>query len=323
MTRVHGIHHITAIGGAPQENLDFYVGVLGLRLVKKSINQDAPDTYHFFFADAEGHPGTDLTFFPWPDMGPGRLGAGVWGEVGFVVPPGSLTWWEEHLRRAGITVGEREVRFGEPVLPFVDPHGMGLSLTETHTYPSFAFTPWEQSSVPAEHQIRALGSVALTVHDESATVDFLGGSFGFTFAGEDTGRRRYVVGDGAGGQRVDITVDPKIHSGAWGVGSVHHVAFRVPDGTAQQTVEEQVLAHRGRSSGVIDRFWFASIYVREPSGALCEVATDGPGFGVDEDMAHLGETLVLPPWYEEHRAKIEAHLTPITLPTPTPAEASR
>lgn len=316
---VNGIHHITAIAGAPQENLDFYVDLLGMRLVKKSINQDAPDTYHFFFADGAGSPGTDLTFFPWPSMGPRRPGAGVWGEIGFAVPPGSLDWWENRLRTRGVNVGTREERFGEAVLPFTDPHGMALSMTATEPYRAFRFNVWERSPVPEEYQIRALGSATLTLRSEDATATFLGGAFGFAFSAEEKGRRRYVVGEGAGGQRLDLIIDPTAPSGAWGVGAVHHVAFRVPDSETERAVEQQVIENGGRSSGVVDRFWFKSVYVREPSGALCEVATDGPGFGVDEDMEHLGESLVLPPWYEKHREKIEAGLAPVVLPTPAPA----
>lgn len=315
MTSVTGIHHITAIAGPPQENVDFYVGTLGLRMVKKSINQDAPDTYHLFFADGDGNPGTDLTFFPWPAMGPGKIGAGVWGEVSFVLPPDSLDWWEERLRAHGVTPSPREQRFGETVLPFMDPHGMSLSLTATTTYAGFDFAPWDRSTVPAEHQIRALGSATLTVRSEAATERFIGGAFGFSFIANEGNRHRYGVGEGAGGQRLDLLIDPTASSGSWGVGSVHHVAFRVPTDAAEAEVDQQIHANHGRSSGVIDRFWFKSVYVREPSGALCEIATDGPGFGVDEDMAHLGETLVLPPWYEAQRAQIEGILTPLTLPT--------
>ncbi len=313
-TSVTGIHHITAIAGDPQENLDFYISVLGLRLVKKSINQDAPDTYHFFFADGEGNPGTDLTFFPWPGMAPRRPGAGVWGEIGFIIPPGSMDWWEDHLKQKGITLAPREVRFGEPVLPFFDPHGMYLSLTEATLYREFTFTPWAHSPVPEQVQIQALGSATLTLRNEEATKTFLAGALGFRFDREEDGRRRYVVGEGAGGQRLDLLLDPKAPTGTWGVGAVHHVAFRVPDGRTQEVIDQQIRENHGRSSGVIDRFWFQSVYVREPSGALCEVATDGPGFGVDEDMAHLGETLVLPPWYEPQREAIEANLAPIKLP---------
>ncbi|MFW5695597.1 MAG: ring-cleaving dioxygenase [Alkalispirochaeta sp.] len=310
-TAVQGIHHITAIAGPPKENHRFYTDVLGLRLVKKSINQDVPDTYHLFFADGAGNPGTDLTFFPWPQMGPGRVGAGVWGEVSFVIPVGSGDYWRERLIREGIPVGEPEARFGEQVIPFTDPHGMQLSLTETSTYEHFVFTPWSRSSVPNEYQIRALGSVRLTVRDDTATTAFLGGAFGFSYADSDGDWKRYCVGTGAGGQRVDILVDPEAPSGKWGVGAVHHVAFRIPDEEQELAVRDQVIGQGGQASPVIDRFWFKSVYVREPSGALCEVATDGPGFAADEDPDHLGESLVLPPWYESQRAQIEAVLSPL------------
>ncbi|MFW5644070.1 MAG: VOC family protein, partial [Alkalispirochaeta sp.] len=216
-TDVTGIHHITAIAGTPQENLDFYVGTLGLRLVKRSINQDAPDTYHLFFADGKGNPGTDLTFFPWPQMGPGETGTGVWGEVSFVIPPGSIDWWEERLRNTGTSVGKRETRFGETVLPFADPHGMELSLTETEIAKDQPFAPWRDSPVPEERQIRALGAVTLTLRSEAATTGFLADAFGFSFAAEDGRRRRYTVGDGAGGQRLDLIVDPDARRGSWGV----------------------------------------------------------------------------------------------------------
>jgi glyoxalase family protein len=310
-THVHGIHHITAIAGPPKENHRFYTEVLGLRLVKKSINQDVPDTYHLFFADGDGNPGTDLTFFPWPDMGPGRVGTGVWGEVSFAIAPGSMEYWAERLAAAEIQVGTPETRFGENVLPFADPHGMALSLTETKTYDSFTFASWDQSPVPAEHQIRALSSVRLTVRDDAATTEFLSGAFGFSHAGTDGSWNRFTVGEGAGGQRIDILVDAAAPRGKWGVGAVHHVAFRIPDDEQELTVRNQIVDHGGQASPVIDRFWFKSVYVREPSGALCEVATDGPGFAADEDPNHLGESLVLPPWYESQRAQIEAVLPQI------------
>lgn len=311
MTHVSGIHHITAIAGPPQENHKFYTETLGLRLVKKSINQDVPDTYHLFFADGAGNPGTDLTFFPWPEMGPGRVGAGVWGEVSFVIPPGSVEYWQERLVEGGITVQPEETRFGERVLPFTDPHGMTLSLTETETYEEFSFDPWGQSPVPAHHQIRALGSVRLTVRDDAATTEFLAGALGFAHAATEGAWNRYTVGAGAGGQRIDILVDTDAPRGKWGVGAVHHVAFRIPDDEQELTVRNQIVERGGQPSPVIDRFWFKSVYVREPSGALCEVATDGPGFTADEDAHHLGESLVLPPWYESQRAQIEALLPPL------------
>jgi glyoxalase family protein len=311
MIKAHGIHHITAIAGSPQENLDFYTGILGLRLVKKSINQDVPDTYHLFFADGDGNPGTDITFFPWPKMGPGRIGSGVWGEVSFTVPPGSLEYWRRRLADLGVAVGEAEERFGERVLPFADRHGMALSLTESELPATASFTPWEKSPVPADAQIRSLASVRLSLTDASATSGFLNTSLGFENRSTDGMWTRYVLGDGAGGQRVDIRTDADVRRGSWGVGSVHHVAFRVNDEGDQLELRRQILEAGGRPTEVIDRFWFKSVYVREPSGALVEVATDGPGFAVDEDAHALGERLILPPWYEPQRAAIESVLEPL------------
>ncbi len=312
MKNVTGIHHITAIAGDPQENLDFYVGVLGLRMVKKSINQDVPDTYHLFFADGEGHPGTDLTFFPWPSMGPGSRGAGVWGEVAFTVPDGSLDFWESRLEEHGVQFSPRETRFGEAVLPFEDPHGMALALVETTVYEGQGFTPWLESGVPAEFQIQNLSSVRIVVRDPAPTAAFLANAYGFEESSREGEWRRFTVGEGAGGQRVDLRVDPEVTNGKWGVGSVHHVAFRVDDEPHELEVREQILTSGGHPTQIIDRFWFKSVYTREPSGALVEIATDGPGFAVDEDAAHLGETLVLPPWYEGQREAIENVLPTLT-----------
>lgn len=316
MNTVTGIHHITAIAGNPQENLDFYIGVLGLRMVKKSINQDVPDTYHLFFADGGGHPGTDLTFFPWPQMAQGRQGASVWGEVAFSVPEGSLSFWEDRLRSAGVQAGATEKRFGEQVLPFRDPHGMALALVETGVYDRQGFDAWDESSVPEQYQIRNLSSVRLVVRDPAPTVSFLSKAYGFVDGERETlaeGEwRRYIVGEGAGGQRVDIRVDPEATNGTWGIGSVHHVAFRVDDEPAELAVREQILTAGGHPTGLVDRFWFRSVYTREPSGALVEIATDGPGFAVDEDAERLGETLVLPPWYEGQREQIESILAPLS-----------
>lgn len=311
MITAHGIHHITAISGNPQENLDFYTRTLGLRLVKKSINQDVPDTYHLFFADGDGNPGTDITFFPWPQMGPGRVGRGVWGEVSFTVPEGSLEYWKSRLEENGVSFSEVEERFGEKVLPFFDPHGMALSLTESRLPDSSSFTPWDHSPVPPDAQIRALGSARLTLNQASPTENFLNTSLGFEKAQIDGPWRRYLLGPGLGGQRVDIRIDPDHQRGSWGVGSVHHLAFRVKDDADHLEVRRQIVAAGGQPTEVIDRFWFKSIYVREPSGALMEVATDGPGFHVDEDRAHMGEQLILPPWYEPQRQAIASVLPPL------------
>ncbi len=204
---VHGIHHVTAIAGDAQENLDFYVGVLGLRLVKRSVNQDVPDTYHLFYADGAGTPGTDLTFFPWPDMGPGRVGAGLASEVSFAIPPGSLDWWQARLDDYGIVHEAEKTRFGERTLPFVDPHGLRLALVATDE--PRPWVPWAKSPVPTEHQLRGMHAVRLWERDLSQTERALIEVLGFAPLGEDGGWHRYGVegggirqaGGGAGAAR--------------------------------------------------------------------------------------------------------------------------
>ncbi|MDQ3697031.1 MAG: ring-cleaving dioxygenase [Gemmatimonadota bacterium] len=304
-----GIHHVTAIAGDAQENLDFYCAVLGMRLVKKSVNQDVPNTYHLFYADAEGHPGADLTFFPWPDQPPARRGTGLGSEVVLAVPPGSLAFWSERLARHGVATRTPEVRRGERVLPLTDPHGLELALVETAD--SREFTPWTRSPVPEHHQIRGLHSVRLLERDLAITSSFLTGTLGFTALGEDDGWHRFGLAGGGSGKHLDVRELPAMARGAWGTGAMHHVAWRVPDDAAQLMVRDRLAVAQRRPTEVIDRFWFKSVYFLEPGGVLFEVATDGPGFTADEDLAVLGERLVLPPWLEPRRAAIEAELSPL------------
>jgi glyoxalase family protein len=309
---VLGIHHVTAIAGDAQENVNFYAGVLGMRLVKRSVNQDDPGTYHFFYADAAGHPGTDLTFFPWGHMGPGRLGAGLIWEVALAVPTGSLAFWRRRLADAGVEVGEPATRFDERVLPVTDPHGQALVLVETgDTRDS---TPWDKSPIPLDAQIRRLHGVRMVEQDSGATARALEGLLGYVPQGDDAGWRRFRVGEGGSGRVLDVREAPDTPRGRWGRGTVHHVAFRVPDDAAQAEARARVAAAGLRPTPVIDRFWFRSVYFLEPGGVLFELATDGPGFAVDEDPAHLGERLVLPPWLEPERAVIEAALPPLRYP---------
>jgi glyoxalase family protein len=308
----HGIHHVTAIAGDPQENLEFYTGVLGLRLVKRSVNQDAPDTYHLFYADGEGRPGTDLTFFPWPEMRPAAKGTGHAVEVGFAVPEGSLGYWADRLAGAGVAVGEPERRFGEAVLALRDPHGLDLSLTETSE--SLDTAPWTRSPVPEERQIRGFHGVRLLERDLARTAGFLTGVLGFSAAGEEGGWHRFAAGGGGASRRVEVREVPDGRLGAWGTGGVHHVAFRVQDDAEQLALRERVAAAGVPPTPVIDRFWFRSVYFREPGGVLFELATEGPGFTADEDLMHLGERLILPPWLEPDRPKIEAALQPLRGP---------
>jgi glyoxalase family protein len=308
MKPTSGLHHITAIAGPAQENLDFYAGVLGMRLVKKSVNQDDPGTYHLFYADAEGHPGTDITFFPWPQLAPHRDGHGLSTEVSLAVPPDSLGFWQARLERYGARSFAPEIRFGARVLPLADPHGLRVALTESQSSLGRTFTPWEQSPVPVEHQIRGLESARMVEQDLAETISFLSDALGFQKIGEEGSWQRYGTGAGSSGQYVDLQESREARRGAWGTGSVHHLAWRVGDEAHQLEVREQVLRGGAHPTPVIDRFWFKSVYFREPGGVLFELATDGPGFHVDEAMESLGESLVLPPWLEPDRAAIEAAL---------------
>ena len=312
MPAVTGLHHVTAIAGDPQENLDFYAGVLGMRLVKRSVNQDDPGTYHLFYADGEGHPGSDLTFFPWPQLPPGRRGTGLTVEVALAIPSASLGYWVERLRHHGVTPAPVETRFGEEVLPLVDPHGLGLALAMTDD--AREFTPWAESPVPEAHQIRGLHAVRLWERNLDLTRRFLVDGLGLTETGQDLGWHRFIVGTGGSGRVVEIRELPGERQGSWGVGSVHHVAWRVPDDAAQEAAQERVAAAGRQPTEVIDRFWFKSVYFREPGGVLFEIATDGPGFAVDEAAHALGTTLVLPPWLEPQRGRIEAALPPLRSP---------
>jgi glyoxalase family protein len=311
MSAITGLHHVTAICGDAQENLDFYTGILGMRLVKRSVNQDSPGTYHLFYADAEGHPGSDLTFFPWPEMAPARPGYGLTMDVSLAVPSGSLDYWSERLQRYGVTTAEPEIRRGSRVLPLTDVHGMSVSLAETSDRREF--TPWEQSAVPAERQILGLHAVRLWERDLALTSSFLTSVLGFTPIAEEDGWSGFALAGGGSGRYLEICEVPKTGRGNWGVGGIHHVAWRVPDDKTQLAVRDRVEEANRRPTEVIDRFWFKSVYFLEPGGVLFELATDGPGFAVDEDPATLGERLVLPPWLEEYRVSIESSLPVLRL----------
>lgn len=307
---MNGLHHITAISGKAQENVDFYAGVLGMRLVKKSVNQDDPGTYHLFYADAAGTPGSDLTFFPWEQMAPPLIGHGHAVEVALEVPNGSLAFWGERLEKYGATFSQLEKRFGKDVLPLTDPHGMRVALVADET--SRTFEPWPDSAVPVERQIRGLYGARLWERDAAATAVFLERALGFERLAEEDGWTRYGFRHASG--VVDVRETPSEPRGRWGIGAVHHLAWRVDDDQHQLAVREQVEQGGAQATPVIDRFWFKSVYFKEPGGVLFELATDGPGFAVDEDPAHLGESLVLPPFLQPHREKIEAVLPKLMTP---------
>ena len=318
---ITGLHHITVIAGDAQENLDFYAGVLGMRLVKKTVNQDVPGTYHLFYADGDAHAGTDLTFFPWPDMAPGQQGVGLTVEVALAVPPGSLDYWAGRLLHHGVQPGPMAARFGERLLTFADPHGLTVALVESAD--EREFTPWRKSTVPEGSQIRGLHGVRLLEHSMAPTAALLTGTLGFEVLGEEDGWRRFGLRGGGSGRVLDIKEAPHQRQGTWGTGSVHHIAWRVPDDATELEVRRRLERAGGRPTQVIDRFWFKSVYFREPGGALFEIATDGPGFAVDEPIDQLGARLVLPPWLEPRRAVIEASLPPLREPEPVGGESRR
>ncbi len=307
MPGVLGLHHVTAISGAARENLDFYTRTLGMRLVKKSVNQDDPGTYHLFYADADGSPGTDLTFFPWPQLVPVSPGHGLAPEVQLTVPPGSLDFWCDRL---GVNAAALEERFGERTLLLRDPHGQPLALVAGEPPADRPRRPWERSRVPAEMQVTGLHGARIVVRDPGPTTALLT-VLGYREIATENGWHRFAVGDGGSGRFLDLTAAPDAPRGRTGTGGIHHLAFRVTDDAHELAVRDAVIAAGRRPTTVIDRFWFRSVYFREPGGVLFELATDGPGFAVDEDPATLGERLVLPPWLEPERAAIEAALPPL------------
>lgn len=310
---VHGIHHVTCIAGDPQENLDFYAGVMGLRLVKQSVNQDQPHTYHLFYADGAGTPGTDLTFFPWPEMDPVQAGVGLAVEVVFAVPPNSPDFWRDRLEAEGVAVGRGETRFGEAAVSFHDPHGLPLTLVATAR--SRPFVPWQRSPVPAEHQLRGMDAVRLRERNLDATARFLTEVMGFERLAEEHGWVRFGLPDaGAAGTFVELRELPAQGRGRWGTGGVHHVAWRVRDTDAELALRDAIEQAGRRPTPPIDRFWFTSVYFLEPGGVLFELATDGPGFARDEDPEQLGAQLILPPWLEDRRSEIEGVLPALVLP---------
>ena len=312
MTGITGIHHITCIAAAAQDNVDFYSAVLGMRLVKRSVNQDSPGTYHLFYADGDGHPGTDLTFFPWPEMPPAKAGAGLAMEISLAIPLGSIDYWIDRLTEHGISAGEVETRRGTAAIVFNDPHGLPLALHETAD--EREFTPWRDGPVPVDKQIRGLHTVRLWESDLALSSAFLTGVLGFVDIGAEGDWAGFEIGGGGSGRYIEIREVPDAARGRWGTGGVHHVAWRVPDDATELAVREKIARAHRRPTEVIDRFWFKSVYFLEPGGVLFEIATDGPGFAIDEDPATLGEHLVLPPWLEPHRDEIQAALPVIKPP---------
>lgn len=307
-----GLHHVTAVTGDAAANLTFYTRVLGLRLVKKTVNQDDLSAYHLFYGDELGRPGTELTFFDWPAAGPAIPGAGAVSEVTLRVPGGldALEWWDNWFDEHGVAHGAVSEAAGGGSLSFTDPEGQRLRLAAGGTGAP-ASPPWRASPAPPHAAITGLGAVTLTVHRPEATVRVLTEVLGFRRVPDAPGLG-FAVGEQTEGARVLIEVAPRTpFGGRAGIGGVHHVAFRVADAAAQQAWQERLTRAGLANSGIVDRFYFQSLYFREPGGILFELATDGPGFAADEDPAHLGERLSLPPFLESQRARIEARLKPL------------
>ena len=313
------IHHVTAIAGEPQRNLDFYAGTLGLRLVKLTVNFDDPGTYHLYFGDETGRPGSILTFFPWPEGRRGRQGTGQVGAVSLAIPPASLGWWVERLLRQGVRYDGPVRRFDEQVLSFSDPDGLLLELVAT---PRVArVEPWRDGPVPAEHAVRGIHGITIWEDGDGGTAEFLTGYMGLRQVGEDGNRLRFESAAEGAGTVLDLRRVPGFWSGADGVGTVHHVAFRAPTDEAQLERRAEIEAAGFGITPVVDRQYFRSVYFREPGGVLFEIATDPPGFTLDEAAAELGTHLKLPARYEPMREQIEQTLPPVRLPHLPPVAA--
>jgi glyoxalase family protein len=312
MAELTGIHHVTAIATDPQQNVDFYLQTLGLRLLKQTVNFDAPDVYHLYYGDEAGSPGTILTFFPWPNSPQGRRGAGQATVTSFSVPETSLGWWRQRLDRLGVEVNQVETRSGEDALSLYDPDGL---LVELVAHPGTdPRPPWEQGPIPVEHAIRGFHSVTLTESGYENTAELLTGTLGFELLDEDGPRFRFGVAGGGPGAAVDLVCSPEAEAGQVAAGTVHHVAWRTPDDDQQVEWREELVDEGLDVTPVIDRQYFHSIYFREPGGVLFEIATDPPGFLVDESLLELGRQLRLPPWLEPRRELIESRLPTLKLP---------
>lgn len=308
---ITGIHHITAIAGNPQANVDFYTGILGLRLVKKTINFDAPDVYHFYFGDGLGSPGTVFTTFPFKGARKGTKGAGELTYTAFSVPNESLDYWIERLKKYGISISDVLTRFDKKLIRFEDHDGMGIELVanEEDDRPG-----WTYGQVSLEHSIKGFYGATLNLRAKELTEQLLINHMDYRFIGEENGRFRYGTA-GKPGDIVDIVIDKSGNHGMQSAGTVHHIAFRTESAASQLKVQEILMRNGYQVTEVKDRNYFTSIYFREPGGVLFEVATDAPGFAIDEEEAHLGELIKLPGWAEPSREKIEKNLTPVTLNT--------
>jgi glyoxalase family protein len=314
-----GIHHITAIAGDPQQNLDFYTGVLGLRLIKLTVNYDDPQTYHLYYGDGHGNPGTILTFFPWPGTRKGRQGNGQVTHTSFSVPEGALEFWEKRLTEHGRTFEGPYRRFQEQVIGFSDPDGLQLELVAG---PSLKpEKSWPGGPIPLEYAIHGFHNATLAEEGYERTASLLTDTLGFRLVQQERNRFRYAVGPAECGSVVDVICSPDSSMGRVALGTVHHIAWRTSDDQQQSEWHRDIARQGYNISPVMDRTYFHSIYFREPGGVLFEIATDSPGFTVDEPLESLGTKLALPDWLEPHRGQIEARLTPIRWSHPEPVKS--
>ena len=312
--RIPGIHHITAIATDAQRNHDFYTRTLGLRLVKRTVNFDDPGTYHFYFGDAQGRPGTILTFFPWAGSPRGRRGASEVSATSFAIPPGSSAAWIERLAAANVVTRREGERFGVPVIAFEDPDGMPLELIETaQAEPPVA----GRDAAPLD--IAGFHSATLQLRSRERTEALLTETLGMEPGGEDEGRRRFRCVANGIASLVDTLESPDAGPAGLAAGSVHHIAWRTQDDASQAEWLMRLTRLGLNVTPVQDRQYFHSIYFREPGGILFEIATDPPGFATDETPGHLGEALRLPPWLEPARSRIEASLPPLATQIPSGA----
>jgi catechol 2,3-dioxygenase-like lactoylglutathione lyase family enzyme len=307
-----GIHHITAIAGHPQANIDFYVGLLGLRLIKLTVNFDDPGTYHLYYGDGVGHPGTILTFFPWPSAPRGRHGTGQVTRTAFAVPTGAIDYWKDRLTRHKVAVQCPFERFGEQVIEFPDPDGMVVELVSAARVS--AERAYQAGPIPLPYAIHGFHSATLSEEGYQKTAALLTDVLGFELVRQEGNRFRYAIGSGDPGAIVDVTCTPEERRGSVLLGTVHHIAWRTPDDGQQREWLDEIGRLGYNASPVMDRKYFHSIYFREPGGILFEIATDPPGFAIDESMDELGTKLVLPPWLEASRAQLQAVLPPLRLP---------
>lgn len=304
---IKGIHHITAIAGDAKRNFDFYTKVLGLRFVKRTVNFDDPHSYHFYFGDEQGTPGTILTFFPWGSaVRQGRRGAGMATEIGYSVPEGSIDFWLKRFEEKNVIYNKPAEKFGEKYLTFLDPDGLKLELVEAKT--KDGRKPYETTQVKADIATRGFYNATLTLNDIKPTAAILTDVFGYTLIDKDVNRYRYATDSVDTANIIDLVELPAEQRGIGAGGTVHHIAFRVSNDEAQLAMREKILERGLNITPQIDRNYFHSLYFREPGGVLFEIATDNPGFTVDEPLDELGTNLKLPAQYEPYRKEIESRL---------------